>query len=461
MEELLSRLPQVGKLLESPEWEVLLASYDREQVKAALEAELDLARRQIRAEAGPAISGEELRSRVAARLEQLVKIGPRRVLNATGVIIHTNLGRAPLAPEAIAAAAEAAGYCDLEMDLASGERGSRQAHVEKLLCRLTGAQAALAVNNNAAAVMLALAGVAKGREGIIARGQLVEIGGSFRVPEVMAESGVRLVEVGTTNRVYLEDYRRAIGPETAVLIRVHPSNFRVLGFQAEVSLAELAALAREHNLPLLDDLGSGSLIDLQQWGIQEPTVQESLKAGADLVCFSGDKMLGGPQCGIILGKKTLVARLKSHPLARALRCDKFTLAALAATLALYIQPEGWHRIPVLAMLTEELETVAARGEKLAALLRDLPASIELVSQLSPVGGGALPLHQLQTRAVRVQPQGIAAADLAQALRRGEIPLIARVHEEALLLDPRTLREEEIPLAVGFLAQALGGGAHGE
>jgi len=461
MKELLSRLPKVGRLLESPEWAEIQARCSREQVKAALEAELDLARQAIMAGVRQAPGEEELLLRVESRLGRLLLVGPRRVLNATGVIIHTNLGRSPLPQEAVSAALEAAGYCNLEMDMDSGERGSRHAHVEELLCRLTGAEAAMAVNNNAAAVMLALGGVAKGREGIIARGQLVEIGGSFRVPEVMEESGIILVEVGTTNRAYLEDYRRAIGPETGVILRVHPSNFRVLGFQQEVSLAELVALGQEYNLPVLDDLGSGSFVDLRAQGIDEPTVQASVTAGADLVCFSGDKMLGGPQCGIIVGRKHWIDRLKRHPLARPLRCDKITLAALAATLALYMQPEGWRRIPVLAMLTEDMAAVAARAEHLAAKLNGLPAKIDAVIDVSPVGGGALPLHRLETKVVRVQPEKISAQALAQALRQGKIPLVARVHEEAVILDMRTLRDEEIPLVAKALEAALGGEVHGQ
>ena len=459
MQQLLRQLPQVGRLLEKERWQGLLAAYDREQVKSAIETELALARADILA-GGRVPTEEELQLGVERRLARLVQAGPGPVLNATGVIIHTNLGRAPLAPEAIAAASQGAGYCNLELDLATGERGSRHAHVEELLCRLTGAQAAMAVNNNAAAVMLALAGVAKGREGIIARGQLVEIGGSFRVPEVMAESGIRLVEVGTTNRVYIEDYRRAISPETGVILRVHPSNFRVLGFQEEVPLAQLATLAREHGLPLLDDLGSGTIVDLAAWGIQEPTVQQSLAAGADLVCFSGDKLLGGPQCGLILGEKNLVARLKSHPLARALRCDKLTLAALAATLALYIKPEGWRRIPVLAMLSESPQVLAARAEKLAGALRGLPATVAVVTQVSPVGGGALPLLELETRAVRIEPLRMGVGALARALRLGCPPLVARIHEGALVFDVRTLGENEIDLAAQVLARALAGEANG-
>lgn len=456
MKELLRALPKVGDLLDSAAWAELLARYSRPQVKGALEAELESARRAILAGGKEVPQPEELRQRVQSRLAALVQPGPWQVINATGVIIHTNLGRAPLAREAVQAAAAAAGYCNLEMDMASGQRGSRHTHVEELLSRLTGAEAAMVVNNNAAAVLLALATVAQGREGIISRGQLVEIGGSFRVPEVMAQSGVRLVEVGTTNKTYLEDYRRAISADTGVLMRVHPSNYRVVGFQHEVSLAELVALGREHNLPVLDDLGSGTLVDLTPWGIEEPTVQQSVQAGADLVCFSGDKMLGGPQCGIIVGKEGWVARLKRHPLARALRCDKVTLAALSATLALYIEPQGWRRVPVLAMLTEPLAEIEARAGKLAAALAGLPVQAELLPDISPVGGGALPLQQLETRVVQVRPRNRSAQDLAQALRLGRPPVVARVRDEAVLLDVRTLQREEIPLVAAALAEALGG-----
>jgi L-seryl-tRNA(Ser) seleniumtransferase len=457
VKDLLSKLPKVGDLLDSAAWAELLARYSRPQVKGALETELESASQAILAGGKKVPLPEELRQRVQSRLGALTQPGPWRVLNATGVIIHTNLGRAPLAREAVAAATAAAGYCNLELDMASGQRGSRHSHVEELLCRLTGAEAAMAVNNNAAAVLLALATVAQGREGIISRGQLVEIGGSFRVPEVMAQSGVRLVEVGTTNKTYLEDYRRAISAETGVLMRVHPSNYRVVGFQQEVPLADLVALGREHDLPVLDDLGSGTLVDLTPWGIDEPTVQQSVLAGADLVCFSGDKMLGGPQCGIIVGKEAWIARLRKHPLARALRCDKITLAALSATLALYIEPEGWRRVPVLAMLTESLAEIEARARKLATALAGLPAAVEVKADISPVGGGALPLHQLETRVVQVRPRDRTAQDLAGALRQGRPPAVARVRDEAVLLDVRTLREEEIPFLAAALAEVMGGG----
>lgn len=456
MKVLLSRLPKVGDLLDSADWAELLAQYSRAQVKGALETELELARQAIRAGNKEVPYPRHFLDRVERRLKTLRQPGPVRVLNATGVIIHTNLGRAPLAQQAVMAASAAAGYCNLEMDMDCGERGSRHAHVQELLCRLTGAEAALVVNNNAAAVLLALGAVARGREGIISRGQLVEIGGSFRVPEVMEQSGVRLVEVGTTNKTYLQDYRRAISPETGVILRVHPSNFRVVGFTNEVALADLVALGKDHKLPVLDDLGSGTLVDLSTWGIDEPTVQESVQAGADLVCFSGDKMLGGPQCGIIVGAKKWIARLAKHPLARALRCDKVTLAALSATLGLYIEPEGWRRIPVLAMLTEPLTGIADRARELAAALASLPVDIEVHTDISPVGGGALPLHKLETRVVHVRSRRHSAQELATSLRRGKTPVVVRVRDEAVLLDVRTLLAEDIPALVSAFVQAVGG-----
>lgn len=453
--ERLSSLPQIGALLESEEWNAVLNVYSREQVKKALAKELNLVREKIQAGAEKVPSSEQLLVQVKSRLEALARSGPRPVINATGVIIHTNLGRAPLATEAVAAVEGATGYCNLELDMESGGRGSRHSHVEQLLCYLTGAEAAMAVNNNAAAVMLALAVMAQGKEGVIARGQLVEIGGSFRIPEVMAQSGVRLVEVGATNRVYIEDYRRAIGPETGAIIRVHPSNYRVVGFQEEVALAELVALAREHNLPVLDDLGSGAIVDLRPYGIDEPTVQDSVEAGVDVSCFSGDKMLGGPQCGVIVGRKRWLTLLKSHPLARALRCDKLTLAALAATLGLYMQPEGWRRIPILSMLVEEAAMLETRAKKLAAQLKGLPVEVDIIAAHSPVGGGALPLHQLETRAVRLKPKRLAASELARRLRLAPIPLIGRIHEETLILDMRTLGSEQAAAVVETLSYALG------
>ena len=351
----------------------------------------------------------------------------RRVINATGVIVHTNLGRAPLAEAALAQVAAAArGYSNLEYDVAAGNRGSRQTHVVDLLRRLTGAQAALVVNNNAAAVMLALAALAEGREVIVSRGELIEIGDGFRIPDVLARSGARLREVGTTNRTRASDYENAIGPEAAVLLRVHQSNFRIVGFTEQPRLEELATVARAHDLTLVDDLGSGALVDVGD----EPTARASLAAGADLVCFSGDKLLGGPQAGIVVGRAELVERLRRHPLQRALRADKLTLAALEGTLRL--ARDRPDEIPVLRMLREPAEAVRARAERLAALVDG-----EVEETVGRAGGGALPLTELPSFACAVDEA------LAASLRSGNPPVIGIVRDGRLLLDCRTLSDEEV------------------
>jgi L-seryl-tRNA(Ser) seleniumtransferase len=350
----------------------------------------------------------------------------RRVINATGVIVHTNLGRAPLAEAALDRVREIArGYSNLEYDLAAGARGSRQEHVADSLRRLTGAEAALVVNNNAAAVMLALAALAEGREVLVSRGELIEIGDGFRIPDVLERSGARLREVGTTNRTRASDYEAAIGTETAVLLRVHQSNFRVVGFTAQPSLGELADIARRHDLPLVDDLGSGALIDIGD----EPTARASLAAGADLVCFSGDKLLGGPQAGIVLGRAELVEKLRRHPLQRALRADKLTLAALEGTLALAVDAPD--EIPVLRMLREPAEAVRARAARLAELVQG-----EVEETVARAGGGSLPLTELPSFACAVEEE------LAVKLRAGDPPVIAVVRDGLTLLDCRTLTDAE-------------------
>jgi L-seryl-tRNA(Ser) seleniumtransferase len=343
------------------------------------------------------------------------------------VIVHTNLGRAPLAEEALAQVVEAArGYSNLELDLRDGVRGSRQDHVAPILRRLTGAEAAIVVNNNAAAMLLALAALAEGREVIVSRGELIEIGDGFRIPDVLTRSGARLVEVGTTNRTRAADYEAAVGPDTALVLRVHQSNFRVVGFTEQPRLEELAAVARRHALPLLDDLGSGVLTELPG----EPSARESLAAGADLVCFSGDKLLGGPQAGIVVGRAELVERLRRHPLHRAVRADKLTLAALEGTLRVYLDaPE---RIPVLRMLEENVEVVRARAERLASLVG---GTVE--ETVGRVGGGALPLAELPSFACAVEES------LAGLLRGGAPPVVGIVRDGRLLLDCRTLGDDEI------------------
>jgi L-seryl-tRNA(Ser) seleniumtransferase len=391
------------------------------------------AREEIRAGADPGDLEQRLADEVAAAHRPQL----RRVVNATGVIAHTNLGRAPLAAEALARVVEAArGYSNLEYDLARGSRGSRQDHVAPLLGRLTGAEAALVVNNNAAAVMLALAALAEGREVLVSRGELIEIGDGFRIPDVLARSGACLREVGTTNRTRAADYERACGPETALLLRVHQSNFRLVGFTEQPTLAELSQVARSHRVPLVDDLGSGALAALGD----EPTARESLTAGADLVCFSGDKLLGGPQAGIVVGRAELVELLRRHPLQRALRADKLTLAALEGTLALHL--EAPERIPVLRMLREDVIAVRERAERLAELVGG--AVEETVAR---AGGGALPLAELPSYACAVEEE------LTTKLRTGEPPVVALVRDGRTLLDCRTISDDELEAVAAAVRRA--------
>ena len=387
---------------------------------------LSRAREEIRAGFDPGDLGERLTAELAAAKRPAL----RRVLNATGVVLHTNLGRAPLAPAALKRVEEVGrGYANLEYDVDTGTRGSRQDHVVGLLRRLTGAEAALVVNNNAAAVLLALGALAERREVVVSRGELIEIGDGFRIPDVLARSGARLVEVGTTNRTRAADYERAIGEETALLLRVHQSNFRVVGFTEQPRVEELAAVARRHGLPLVDDLGSGVLVELAD----EPSARGSLAAGADLVTFSGDKLLGGPQAGIVVGRAELVEQLRRHPLQRALRADKLTLAALEGTLRLYLEPErALREVPVLRMLEEPVEAVRARADRLAAMV---DGTVE--ETVGRVGGGALPLAELPSFACAV------GEELAPGLRNGEPPVIGIVRDGRLLLDCRTLADDEL------------------
>ena len=399
---------------------------------------LSRAREEIRTGRDPG----DLATRLEQELESARAFRLRRVLNATGVLVHTNLGRAPLAEAAVERLlTTAAGYSNLEFDLAAGARGSRQEHLVDILRRLTGAEAALVVNNNAGAVLLALAALAEGREVIVSRGELIEIGDGFRIPDVLGRSGARLVEVGTTNRTRAADYERAIGPETALLLRVHQSNFRLVGFTERPRLAELAELARRHSLPLVDDLGSGVLVQLED----EPSARDSLAAGADLVCFSGDKLLGGPQAGIVVGRAELVERLRRHPLQRALRADKLTLAALEGTLSLYLDPERAAReIPVLRMLNEPVEAIRARAERLADLTG---GTVE--ETVARVGGGALPLGELPSFACALEEA------LAAPLRQGEPPVVGVLRDGRLLLDCRTLGDAEIEEVATVVMRARG------
>jgi L-seryl-tRNA(Ser) seleniumtransferase len=396
-------------------------------------------------------------------VRQSVRPNLRPVINATGVVLHTNMGRALLSERARQAVNDVASrYSNIELDLESGRRGSRYAHLEGLLKSLTGAEAVLVVNNNAAAVLLALSTLARDREVIVSRGQLVEIGGSFRVPEVMAQSGARLVEVGATNKTHPDDYRRAISPDTALLLHVHTSNYRIIGFTRETTISELVEIGRSSSLPVMSDLGSGFLFDLSGYGLPpEPTVREVVEAGPDVVTFSGDKLLGGPQAGIIIGRKELVERMKKNPLTRAVRIDKMTVAALEATLREYLdQDRAIREIPTLRMLTGTRDILQQRGSRLAELLREAAgkkAEICVEKGFSAVGGGAMPTAELPSVLVAIRPAQESAGELQIKLRRGDPAVMGRVQEDKLLLDVRTIGDAELQQLVEAVAVALGEG----
>lgn len=375
----------------------------------------------------------------------------KRVINGTGTILHTNLGRAVISDKtADRIHTLVTGYSNLEYDLIKGERGSRYSHFEKIVCKITGAEAAMAVNNNAAAVLLILSALAKDKEVVVSRGELVEIGGSFRVPDVMTQSGGKLIEVGTTNKTHLYDYENAINEETAALLKVHTSNYRIVGFTESVPVQELAELAHKHNIPVIEDIGSGVLVDLSKYGLDhEPTVQESIKAGADIVCFSGDKLLGGPQAGIIVGKKSLINKIKKHPLTRALRIDKFTAIALESTFHEYIDEEkAVNNIPVLKLIKRSLSDVKECAEKLKEKLEAVTkksCEIKVEACESQIGGGSLPLERIQSYAVSIKPLTITTANLEKQLRLIETPIVGRVVNDNYIIDLRTILqgEEEI------------------
>lgn len=441
MNEELRKLPSVDELLRSEVFAPYVREYGRELAVEAVRESIDRARRKILAgEKCPPF--EEIAREAIAILSEKFSPSILPVINATGVIIHTNLGRAPLSAEARAAMeAVARGYCNLEFDLKQGRRGSRYVHAEELLTKLTGAEAALVVNNNAGAVLLILSALARGREVIISRSQLVEIGGGFRIPDVMRQSGAILVEVGTTNRTYLRDYEEAITENTALILRAHRSNFRLTGFIHDVPLPELADLAHRHGLYLMDDLGSGALLDTSRYGLShEPMVQESLAAGADVVCFSGDKLLGGPQAGIIVGKKEIIERLKKFPLTRALRVDKITLAGLQATLLHYLKGEAEQKIPVWRMISADPAELKRRAQRWARRLRQAGIRAQVIEGRSAIGGGSLPGETLPTWLLALQ---LPSPDtIARALRSYNPPIVARIEEDLLLFDPRTVFPEE-------------------
>jgi len=459
---LLRRIPSIDRLLGSPPLQALTETCPHLLLREAAQAAVAEMRQSLldAQEAQPGCSIEDIAVRAAELATLAMRPSLRRVINVTGTLLHTNLGRAPLCAAALQAIDQVSrGYSNLEYDLEAGHRGKRFTHVEKLLCRLTGAEAAHVVNNNAGAVLLALAALAGGKKALVSRGELIEIGGSFRIPDIMAAGGTRMVEVGTTNKTHLEDYRRAIDDETGLILKVHTSNYRILGFTEAVTGAELAELAHTHQLPVLEDLGSGLLLDLTAYGLpREPTVRETLAHGIDLVTFSGDKLLGGPQAGLIVGRREIVESLRKHPMARALRIDKMTLAALEATLQLYLDPEqAFRELPTLRMLSTSAETLRTRCEQLLPRCEQAAgelAEFEIIKTTATVGGGALPLTEMPGWAIACQPLRQSLNQVAKNLRRAETPVIGRVQDDRLLIDPRTLAKDEEEQLLKNLKMAL-------
>jgi L-seryl-tRNA(Ser) seleniumtransferase len=460
---LLRRLPSVDELLLRPRIAALCSSVERGYAVATVREALAQLRREIISEEvthEAAVAADLVEQRILATIEAELAPSLRPVINASGVILHTNLGRAPLTPAAIEELRiSATRYSNLEYDLAAGARGKRDVHLARLLERMTGAEAAIVVNNCAAAVLLTLAALARGGEVIVSRGELIEIGDGFRIPEIMEQSGALLREVGTTNRTRVADYENAINEKTRVLLRVHPSNFKVTGFTEKPEVAELVALGMRRGLPVIEDLGSGCLVDLSPFGIEEPTARASVEAGFSLVLFSGDKLLGGPQAGIIAGKKDLVSKVRRHPLFRALRVDKLSIAAMEATLRAYLRA-AWDEIPTQQMIRATVEEISARAEKLAAALHavatDQKARIEVVDGRSLIGGGSTPEQSLATKLVRIRSSRHSADALESRLRKGPtgVPVIARIEEDGLVVDLRTVFPDQERALADSLLSAL-------
>lgn len=455
-------IPKVDILLEDERVQSLIASYSRDTVMEAIRKEMERLRAFIAESDDEAQAKEQIASlytHVVERVEAMHEPNMKMVINATGTVLHTNLGRAPIGEKHMAKiAALATGYCNLEYNLEAGRRGERYSHFEELLCKITGAEAAMAVNNNAAAVMLILSSLAKGGEVIVSRGELIEIGGKFRIPDVMEQSGATLVEVGTTNKTHYSDYEDAITEETKALLKVHTSNYRIVGFTESVAIDELVSLAQEREIPIVEDLGSGVLIDLSKYGLTyEPTVQESIAKGADVVCFSGDKLLGGPQAGIIIGKKKYIDMMKKNQLTRALRIDKFTAAALELVLQEYLSEEkAVENLPVLRMITKPLDEITAEARSLMRSLKrsGIPAQITLEPCQSQIGGGSLPLERIPSMAVTIRPEHISVAELEERMRHLSVPIIPRVVNDTVLLDVRTLDKKACKIIVEELRELL-------
>jgi L-seryl-tRNA(Ser) seleniumtransferase len=459
IQDMLKEIPKVDRILEWPEMAALRAGHDRPEVLSAVRRVLERLRADVKnGSDATACAAGRIVTLITAELVSRSTSSLRGVVNGTGVVVHTNLGRSPLAVEAEEAIhTVSAGYSNLEFDLENGERGTRYAHVEGLICELTGAEAALVVNNNAAAVILSLSSLAQDREVIISRGELVEIGGSFRIPDVMRQSGAKLVEVGTTNRTHISDFLTAITDATALLLKIHTSNFAIVGFTADASIAEMSLLGQGSGIPVMLDAGSGCLVDLFPYGISgEPTVRQYLDAGADVVTFSGDKLLGGPQAGLIAGKRQFIEPMKRHPLLRALRMDKLNLAALEATLRLYRdERRALASIPTLRMLTMTAGQLVRRAGTISRKLRKtLPGSVTLVTHPgeSSAGGGSFPLLQLVTTLIEVRIAGLSPHQIEDALRRATLPVIGRIHRDRFLLDARTLMDRDLPSLAASLRQ---------
>jgi len=458
--EKLKRIPAVGKILSSPQLAEISRSYPRNLTLRAVHRVLETLRKRVESDESVQDTSifemERILDDVKADLRRLASSKLRPLINATGVVIHTNLGRSILAESVLERFRPiAGGYSNLEYDLEKGIRGSRHSHVEEILKELTSAEAAMVVNNNAAAVLVCLDTLARGREVVVSRGQLVEIGGSFRIPDVMRRSGARMVEVGTTNKTHKRDYEEVIGPDTALLLKVHQSNFQVVGFTEQVETTDLVEIARKHGLPVMEDLGSGCLVDFSRYGLmKEPTVQEVLAEGVDLVTFSGDKMLGGPQAGIILGKRNLVDAVRKNQLSRALRIDKLTLLALEETLKLYRdESTAVKEVPTLRMIVQtydELRAKARRFMRMAGRLDTKRFHLELTDGNSKVGGGAMPLFAMPTRLLCIRPDEVSANRIEEALREYDPPIIARVEKDQVLLDFRTIQESELKVVAAAI-----------
>ena len=460
--QLYRNIPKVDVLLEMEIIQLLIEQYGRETVMEAIREEMEALRAFIGAceeEEKIVRQIQDLPQQIVRHVERLHTPNMRMVINGTGTILHTNLGRAPISQEHVSKLADiVTGYSNLEYNLEAGKRGERYSHFEKLLCKLTGAEAAMAVNNNAAAVMLILSSMAKGGEVIVSRGELVEIGGKFRIPDVMEQSGASLVEVGTTNKTHYSDYEEAITENTKALLKVHTSNYRIVGFTDTVTIDDLVPLAKEHDLPIIEDLGSGVLIDLSKYGLTyEPTVQDSIRKGADVVCFSGDKLLGGPQAGIIIGKKKYIDQMKKNQLTRALRIDKFTATVLELVLQEYLSEEkAIQNIPVLRMITETEEEVAHRAQNLKRMLRraGLAAEFGLEKCESQIGGGSLPLERIPSMAVTIKPEKMSVPQLEEKMRHLEVPIIPITANDTIYLDVRTIETRWFKKITEMLGELL-------